>query len=352
MATRPHGGSFGAATVASGADVDDGPEVGVDSSGREVVEWDSADAGVSNHDIVEAATRSGASGAFSTPAQISPSLDLDVADGLPQLSVSAAGQAVAVWHYADGQGGTIAQAAIGTPPGSTTPPPPPPPPPPVPNVIVPAASIQGGQAIVLTADVTGATRLVWQIGDNSPDIVGTKVGGVLQNSVRFHWFQRDLTAKVTVTTPSGTYRYSREFKLPSLPTDKYSGLVDTPVARTPRVFATGDASTLLGRTSCGPVSLYSGQQQSSGCMRPVVSTADIPAPERGVIDTLAASLGLDPDDPQLIDTAVQRLDGYVTVGPELLDDTWPVTPHGNASLMSFPGIGALTSSNASLTSAV
>ncbi len=347
---RPAGRSFGSAVVTSAADVDDGPAIGVDSEGRETVEWDSYDPTVSthDHDIVEAATRDGGNGAFSTPTKISQSLNLDTVEGVPQLSVSSAGQAVAVWHYQDDQGDTIAQAVIGTLPGSTPPPPPPPPPPPVPNVIVPAAPIQGGKAIVLTADVADASRVLWQFDGGGPNILGTKIGGVLQNSVRLHWFQRTLTVKATVMSPSGTHTYSREFKLPSLSADKYSRLVEDPVSKSPRVFATGDAATLLGNTACGPVSLYSGDQQSSGCMHPVDTVNDIPPSERGVIDSLAASLGLDPSDPQLMNAAVQQLDGYVAIGPDTLNDTWPVTPHGSAKLMSFPGVGALTSSNASL----
>jgi hypothetical protein len=347
---RPAGGSFGAATVASGPDVDDGPAIGVDSQGRETVEWDSYDPTVSthDHDVVEAATRAGGSGAFSTPAKISQSLNLDTVEGVPQLSVSAGGDAVAVWHYQDDQGDTIAQAAIGTLPGVTPPPPPPPPPPPVPNVIVPAATIEGGKAIVLTTDVSNATALDWHFSGGPAHVLGVKVGGVFQNSVRFHSFDRSLTVKVTVTSPSGVHTYSRDFKLPSLPTDKYTRAVDSTVAKTPRVYATGDTATLLGNTPCGPVTLYSADQQSSGCMRPVDTVADIPASERGVINTLAASLGVDPNDPQLMNAAVQLLDGYVAIGPDTLNNTWSVNPHGSAKLMSFPGVGALTSSNASL----
>jgi hypothetical protein len=350
VASRPSGGSFGTATVASAAGVQDGPEIGVDSQGRETVEWDSDDNASADNSFVEAATRSGDSGAFTTPTRITGSLPLDTADGDPQLSVSAAGQAVIVWHYedADSNDDTVVQAAIGSLPGSTPPPPPPPPPPPVPNVIVTAAPIQAGQAIVLTTDVGNATALDWHFTGGPANVLGARVGGVFQNSVRLHWFTGSLTAKVTVTSPSGVHTYSRVFKLPALPSDRYSKLVDPAVAKSPRVFATGDTATLLGNTPCGPVTLYSGDQESSGCMRPVNTVADIPDAERGVIDALAASLNLDPSDPQLMDTAVQRLDGYVAIGPDLLNNTWSVNPHGSAKLMSFPGIGALTSSNASL----
>jgi hypothetical protein len=352
---------FGAAVAASGPDADAGPDIqdadagpviGVDSAGRQTVEWASRAPAVpgddTQRDFVEAATRDGSTGSFSTPAELTPALDLDTGDGPPQLSVSASGQAVAVWHYTDADGDTIAQAAFGSLPTQTPPPPPPPPPPSVPNVIVPAEKLQAGKEIVLTADVSNASSLDWSFKGGPAHVIGDTVGGHLQNSVRLHWFDKALDVKVTVTSSSGVHTYSRSFKLPGLPTDPTSKAVIPPIKSTPRVFATGDTATLLGQTTCGAVTLYSGEQVVSGCMRPINQLSDVPAQERGVINTIAGALSLDSSNSQVMDSALQKLDGYVVVGPALLNHTWPAVPDPGANVISFPGLGVLTSSHASL----
>ena len=357
VAYRPPNGSFAPDVLVSSpeADVSGGPEIGVDSQGRQTVLWASLDPnGTTPGDtFVEAAERTGTTGAFSTPTQLSTSGTVS-AGRTPALSVASSGQAVALWQYltppdTNNISYDVAQASFGTPPGSTAPPPPPPPPAPIPNPITLAAPVQAGQAIVLTANVdSDVSSLDWQIGGLPTHAIGGKVAGVIQNSIRFHWFQQQVTVKLTVNGPSGSHTYSRSLNLPALPTDKTSLLVDDAAGSTPRVFGVGDASTLLGKTTCGPVSVYSGDQKVSGCLRPVNAVSDIPARELGVIQTLARSTGLDPNDSQVMDTAVERLDGYVGVGPTTLNDTWPVDPKGLANVMSFPGVGALTSSNASL----
>ena len=80
------------------------------------------------------------------------------------------------------------------------------------------------------------------------------------------------------------------------------------------MYGVGDAPTLLGKTVCGALTVYSGQQQTSGCMRPINVVADIPSRELSAIQTMARSLGLDPNDPTLMNAAVQQVDGYVGVG--------------------------------------
>jgi hypothetical protein len=202
---------------------------------------------------------------------------------------------------------------------------------------------------VLTAKVSGTvTALHWHF-DNSPaDITGVNVNGDLQDSVRFHSFDRDLTATVTAIGPGGSHTYSRQLALPKPPDDKYSTIVQQAIDGTPRVYATGDQATLLGNTRCGQVTEYTADQTITGCLRPVNGISDIPSRELGVIQSIARSAGLNPNDAQLMSTAIQRLDGYVGLGPTLLKGNWPVVPQGGADIMSFPGLGALTSSNASL----
>ncbi len=118
-------------------------------------------------------------------------------------------------------------------------------------------------------------------------------------------------------------------------------------ARQPKVFAIGMPSVLAGKTSgCGPMTVLSGSERMVGCLNPVDSMPDIPARERGVIDTLGRELRLDPADSDLMNEAVKQADGYIGTGRTLLNGTWPVVPAGAAKIVNFPQAEALFSSNA------
>jgi hypothetical protein len=360
VASAPAGGAFGApVAITTSGGLSSGPQVGVDGQGRQTVLWTDQDSSANN--TVKVATRVAGSGAFGATTSLSPAGDLSLDSGEPALSVSSSGQTVAVWHrYDSASASRLAQASFGaftqpssptspTPPAPPTPPLPPPPPPAIATAIVPAAPIQAGAAIVLTAKVSGAvTALHWHFDNGPDDITGVNVNGDLQDSVRFHNFNRDLTATVTAIGPGGSHTYSRQFALPKPPDDKYSKIVQQAIESTPRVYATGDQATLLGNTRCGQVTEYTADQTITGCLRPVNGISDIPSRELGVIQSIARSAGLDPNDAQLMSTAIQRLDGYVGLGPAMLKGNWPVVPKLGADIMSFPGLGTLTSSNASL----
>jgi hypothetical protein len=350
-AYRPAAGDFGSAVTVATGDVGL-PLIGVDSQGRQSVEWTtvtpSQNPQATPQDTVQAASRDATSGSFTAATNLSTTANLSLADGVPDFAVSASGQAVAVWQLDDGLGSLIAQARIG---GLTAPPPPPPPPPPIPNPIVAAATIQRGHSIVLTADVAaGIQRLDWKFSGIDGTFTGTVVNGQLQNSVRLHPRKTTLTATVTAVGPAGSHTYSRQFVLPAALTDRDSEIVSSALndAAAPPVVAVGDAPTLLGNTVCGQLTVYADNQQTSGCMRPVNVLTDIPNRELGAIQAMARSLGLDPNDTGLMSSAVQQVDGYVGVGTATLDSKWPVVPNPGASIVTFPGIGSFTSSGASI----
>jgi hypothetical protein len=346
-AYRPSGGAFGSSEQVSAVGVNAvGPKVGIDSLDRPAILWDAVDA--SGNDTVQAASRIAGPGAFSTPQNLSPTGDFGTADeyGLddsaPKLSVSGAGQAVAIWQMVDTNSSQIAEASFGTPPGVTPPPPPPPPPPPVPSAITADTQLQVGKPAVFTVKVSGdVQRLQWKLGYSS-------YTGYGQDSIRFTPTDRTFTLSVTAIGPGGSHTYSRAFAIAKASTDRDAVAVRQALSGTPAVFGIGDAQTLLGHTACGAVTVYSGQQQVSGCMRPINVLSDIPDQERGALQTMARNLGLDPNDAGLMSAAVQEVDGYVGVGPTTLDGKWPVVPKPGASVISFPGVGALTSSGASL----
>jgi hypothetical protein len=346
-AYRASGGAFGSSAQVSTVGVNAvGPKVGVDSLDRPAILWDAVDA--SGNDTVQAVSRVAGPGAFSTPQNLSQTGDFGTADefGLddsaPKLSVSGAGQTVAIWQMVDTNSSQIAEASFGTPPESSPPPPPPPPPPPIPSAIIADTQLQVGKPAVFTVKITGdVNRLQWKLGYST-------FTGYGQDSIRFTPTDRTFTLSVTAIGPGGSRTYSRAFTIAKASTDRDAVAVRQALSGTPTVFGIGDAQTLLGHTACGAVTVYSGQQQVSGCMRPINLLSDVPAQERGAIQTMARSLGLDPNDAGLMSAAVQEVDGYVGVGPTTLDGKWPVVPKPGASVISFPGVGALTSSGASL----
>jgi hypothetical protein len=355
-AYAPAGQAFGSPQPVSTAGVNAyTANLGVDGQDRPAIDWTVSDTDGSNQ-FVQAASRVSGQGPFSTPLSLSGPGDFnetdtgtDDTDG-PALSVSSSGQAVAVWQMVDPTSSSnLIYASIGTPPGVTPPPPPPPPPPPVPSAITADNSLQVGKPGVLTVKLTGnVQRVQWQIGDAQALDNVTPIGYGSQDSIRFSPTQRSFTVSVTAIGPSGSNTYSRAFTITKAATDADSVAVRSALSRTPAVYGVGDAQTLLGHTACGAVTVYSGKQQVSGCLRPINALTDIPAPERGAIQTMARDLGLNPNDAGLMSAAVQEVDGYVGPGPTNVAGKWPVVPNPGASVISFPGVGALTSSSASL----
>jgi hypothetical protein len=370
IADKPAGGAFASPVEVASGDVQ-GAQLGVDSQGRQAIQWESADA--TGAGPVEAISRDASSGAFTPPVTLTPvsptALVADGENGAPQLSMSTAGQAVGVWQVNDGSE-DIAQAAFGNqpvtstaptkppaappkagaPPAPTVPsqPAPPPPPAPVPTLISAAAPFQRGQAIVLSANVASDVTAVHWSFQGFPNAVGTVVGGQLQNSVRLHPTGKTFTATVTSVSPGGSQTSSRTFELPTEPTDQDTETVQRELQTVPKVVAVGDAQTLLGNDACGQLTLFVGEQETGGCMRPINALSDVPNRELGALGTLASDLHLNASDPAEMTAAVQQADGYVAPGQVLLDNLWPVQPGGGASVVTYPGLSLLTSSNASL----
>jgi hypothetical protein len=353
-AYAPAGQGFGSAQPISTAGINAySGNLGVDGQDRPAIDWTVSDSNGDN-EFVQAASRAAGQGPFSAPVTLSPTGDFnqsgdDLDTGAPALSVSSSGQAVAVWQMVDATDSQLIEASLGTPPGVTPPPPPPPPPPAIPSAITADNSLQVGKPGVLTVKLTGdVQRVQWQIGDALALNNVAPIGYGSQDSIRFSPTQRSFSVSVTAIGPGGSHTYSRAFTIAKAATDADSVAVRNALARTPAVYGVGDAQTLLGHTPCGAVTVYSDKQQLSGCMRPINLLSDIPNQERGAIQTMARDLGLNPNDAGLMSAAVQEVDGYVGVGPTNVAGKWPVVPNPGASVISFPGVGALTSSSASL----
>jgi hypothetical protein len=352
-AYRPAGGSFGAPGLVTSSTFI-GETFGVDGQDRPTELSISQDA--SFNATIQATSSDAGPGAFAAPSTLASSVDIgSPADGstAPVLSVSAAGPAVAVWQEVD-NGDLIIKAAYGTPPGAVAPPAPPPPPPPVTSAIALAAPLQSGQAVVLTANVSSdVTKIAWSFSGGASTagpFTAESIASLTQRSIRL---RPDPGAQFKVTlTAYGAFGQTtssvRTFLMPKAPSDAYSKTVDSRMGGRARVFAIGDQATLLGNTKCGALTVYTGRQQISGCLRPITSLSDIPSTELASIQTMAATLGLDPSDPRLTTALLQRVDGYVGVGPAMLNNQWKVSPSVNASLVSFPSLGAFTSSHASI----
>ena len=143
----------------------------------------------SSDQVIRAAIRPpGAKTKFDAPATISPAGPLepttpeDPVTG-PKVAINANGEGVAVWSQLGGDGtDQIVHVALLTPTKPTAsgeiiplPPPPPPPPPPLPTSIQVARKVARGDAVVLTANVSGpVTSLQWSFGTKGePKIVST-----------------------------------------------------------------------------------------------------------------------------------------------------------------------------------
>lgn len=285
-------------------------------------------------------------------------LDLGIDDiGFEDLAVGPDGTAAVAYEVNDGENTrvTVRFGDLPPPPGTPAPPGPPPPPPPPPEPRVPSAiqvagKIVSGKATVLTVSTSAtANRVEWRIGKSTRALVVGVVNGVLARSVRLRLDgPTDVSAKVF--GPGGSQTYTRALTGAKEPTDAYARevLSGQPPNNDP-VWATGTEDVLTGRSSgCGALTVYSGALTISGCMRPIEGLADIPAGERGVLDSLNIAYGLLTSNTSLLGRATELADGYVITGTAKLNDRWPVTPAGKASLVAYPQAGVLTSSNASV----
>lgn len=361
-ASRPAGGSFGAAQALSASapglhlpPVDDaqvgvrGTVVAAARSGDALVGWRRFEG---SSDVIEVRAREGG-GAFGTVHTLTePGRDA----GSLEAAMDGAGNAIAVWVRSDGANDRI-EARVGLAPvgGSPRPPPPlppppPPPPPPVPSAIRVEKPMERGSATVLTADVAGpVTRLEWQVPGSAHAVVGAVVGGQLQRSIRFRPPPgRTFTVQVRAVGPGGERTFARSLSAPRAPVGAAAGRVAQALAGTPGVFAVGHAPALLGQAggACA-TTVVAAATTFSGCLRAVDGLADIPVGERGVLDRLARELGL-PRDAESTRLAVELSESFVSRAATTINGGLPVVPRGNASIVAFPAAKAVASSNAGL----
>ena len=345
--------TFGAPAIVSPAGVSTGDDrLGIDAGGAAVVSYATAVGGVPH--MFAASRTPGAGGMLDAFQDLGAFTETS---GSPNvLGVAPAGNAVAAWIRQGANDALQFVAGITPPPPApgapvvppVVVPPPPQPQPPVPSAIQLARPMTSDDATVVTVSVTGdIDRLVWSVPGNS-NAVGRVVGGVLQRSVRFRAPHGAFGVKVTAIGPGGSKTFSRSFSGPRQPNDDIGEKLLEHVRDA--VVATGTEAVLTGKsTRCGPVTVDAGDHELSGCFEPAQELGDIPSAERGVLVPLAAALKADHSNAAVMRRAVELTDGYVASGTVLLDGTWPVVPHGGASIVSYPQAEALTSSNASLT---
>jgi hypothetical protein len=292
----------------------------------------------------------------------------------PRVAISANGEAVVAWSGFDGTSFRVEVSLFvpvqvstgggGVPAGQPipTPPPPPPPPPEVDSPIQLARPQKRDMATVLVANVPDDTRqLQWSFGStDEPPIVGDVVNGRLQRSVRLRLPGTSFTATLRIVGPNGTRTVSRSLGSFQPSSTQDSKAVQHGLARadTPPVFAVGQTDVLTGNqtrtragqssSSCAPMSVWSGQQKMTGCLRPIENLGDIPNLERGAIHELASQLHLDETRADLMQKATQLTDGYVAQGKALLNDTFPVTPQQASQLVNIPQAKALVAARAEL----
>ena len=319
--------------------------------------------------------RSGAPVALSEPCDLNGATNCDLEpdagkeDPGPTVAMNAGGEAVAAWSQGDGSGNLVVKVSLLIPrpddPEAPVIPEPPPPParpkPAVPSLIELARPLGRGQATVLTLKAgdagtsstsDGADKLDWGFGtQNEPPVTGEIAGGKLERSVRLRLPERSFTAKVEANTPDGVRTFTRTFTAPSLPETGDTGKVLAGLKKvaTPPVFAIGatDTLTTVSKT-CSQMKVWSGEQKTSGCFKPIEDLADVPARERGALHEVAKELKLDETKKELMQKATELTDGYVAEGRALLNDEFPVIPKGAADVVSFPQAKTLVSGSASL----
>ncbi len=328
----------------------------------------------------DGAERSGAPVALSEPCDVAGAVNCDLepdagkVDPGPTIAMNSDGEGVAAWSQGDGSGNLVVKVSLFIPrpdpgpgPGTGVPDIPEPPPPParpkpaVPSLIELARPLGRGQATVLTLKAgepgskstsDGADKLDWGFGTpNEPPVAGEVVGGQLERSVRLRLPDRSFTATVQARTPEGLRTFTRTFTAPSPPDTGDAGKVLDGLKKVaaPPVFAVGATNTLTTVSkTCSQMKVWSGEQKTSGCFKPIENLVDVPSLERGALHEVAKELKLDETKKEVMQKATELTDGYVAEGRTLLNDEFPVIPSGAADVVSFPQAKTLVSAKATL----
>ena len=319
----------------------DTARVGVDDSGRGVIQWTEHRGANDNEVWAQSTNQSGTDGALNKLGEG------DIPE--TQLSVSPSGQAVSVWTRTNTEASLVAQASFGAPPGA--------PPPPVDTTATadrrrsrrarsswPAPSHSGKATVLTVSASSAATRIEWKV-DGSPTVIAP---GSLR-SIRFRP-DRSFSATARVIAPGGNRTTTRTFRGPAVPDDSDAKKVYRRVQESGAgVYAAGNASVLMGGTSyCGATWIYASRQTTSGCFRPVEALGDIPSAEQGVLARLAEAFALNAADTGLMRRAVELTEGYVGSGAAFLANAWPMYPNGSAKIVVYPQASTLLSSNAAI----
>jgi hypothetical protein len=136
------------------------------------------------------------------------------------------------------------------------------------------------------------------------------------------------------------------------------------VSRQPPVYACGraeDFGAAVGQVSgpaqkqdrCRNQTIIAGTLNVAGCLLPVRQLADVPLAERGIVQTLARTVGLGSSiTPSSVlknaDRLLGKVDGAFSFGPVLVNGV-ELEPAGQASIVVYPQANQIVSSNASMT---
>jgi hypothetical protein len=232
---------------------------------------------------------------------------------------------------------------------STSPSPPSPGASPRVTAVVPARAFERGRAVVLTAKTEGGVdRIEWDLrGDSKPEVVGSAG----QTSVRFRPAPGPFTVAVRAVGPGGAGPWlSQRFTGPAALAGGLARSIQKQVLRLPPVDAVGSGQLVGIKKNPGqdicvfPTTMRAGALEVQGCLIPIESFGEIPAPERGVIVGLAKSLGI-PVNASTLETAVPLTDAYRALGAVTVNGV-TLAPEAGASIVIYSQANAIVSANA------
>ncbi len=216
-----------------------------------------------------------------------------------------------------------------------------------------ARPVRLGRASVLTAQVQGpAHRLEWNLrGDSRPEVVSSAG----QTGLRLRLRPGPNRVEVRAVGPAGAGPpLAQTLTGPRALTRGLAGRVQKKLVQAPPVFAAGPSDVLSGiRTNFAanvcvsiPTTMRAGALEVRGCLVPIESLDDIPAPERGIVERLARQLGISTAAAPL-ERAIDLTDAYRAIGSVTVNGV-KLTPEDGASIVLYPQANAIASSDARL----
>jgi Concanavalin A-like lectin/glucanases superfamily len=215
---------------------------------------------------------------------------------------------------------------------------------------LPSPAGSGRPALVLVDVSGGYDRLEWNLrGDEQPELIS----GPGQNALRFRL--RTATALIGVravnaggVSPLRTISVTRPKLLRGSRAQRISNIVTArPVdAAGPLGVLTVTRLPNFICASAQPVRVRALNvlDISGGCLRPISALADIPAAERGIVEQLARQYGI-PLQAGAVGQAINLSDAYLATGEVTINGV-KITPAAGASVVIFPQVNAIASSNA------